>query len=160
MHIQDGYLFQGNRLCIPRSFLRDQIIWELHGGGQSGHFKRGKTITLVEERNYWPQLKKDVGNLVCRCPICQTTKGHTKNIGLYLSLPIPMAPWEDVSMDFVLGLTGTQQGADSIMIIVMDFQKWLTLLLVGRRLTLSKWLTYSFERWSIACSTEVHCFQL
>ncbi|GKV20583.1 hypothetical protein SLEP1_g30682 [Rubroshorea leprosula] len=120
-HRQQDYLFKGNRLCVPRCSLQDSIIWEAHNGGLAGHFGRDKTLALVKESFYWPKLEQ---NVICqRCKVCHQAKTINQSTGLYLPLPIPTSPWEDVSMDFVLGLPQTQRSKDSIMVVVDRFSK-------------------------------------
>jgi hypothetical protein len=89
----------------------------------AGHFGRDKTLALVQENFFWPKLAHDVECFVKSCRICQIAKSHSKNTGLYTPLPVPKAPWEDISLDFVLGLPRTQRNKDSIMVVVDRFSK-------------------------------------
>jgi hypothetical protein len=52
------------------------------------------------------------------CVTCHKSKSKLKPYGLYTSLPIANNPWEDISMDFVLGLPQTRKGRDSIFVVV------------------------------------------
>ena len=119
----DGFLFNNNRLCIPDCSLRWEIIKEVHNGGLSGHFGRDKTVALLNDRFFWPRMKRDVNHYILRCRTCHLAKSKSQNTGLYTPLPVPIAPWEDVSMDFVMGLPRTQRSKDSIMVVVDRFSK-------------------------------------
>ncbi|GJZ30242.1 putative reverse transcriptase domain-containing protein [Tanacetum coccineum] len=119
-NIHDGFLFKGNQLCIPDTSLRLKIIKELHG---EGHVGRDRTLQLVQASYFWPTMRKEVDRYVKRCRICQVSKGTATNAGLYMPLPVPVQPWVDISMDFVLGLPRTQRGNDSIFVVVDHFSK-------------------------------------
>ncbi|GJS37661.1 putative nucleotidyltransferase, ribonuclease H [Tanacetum coccineum] len=118
--LHDGFLFKGNQLCIPDSSIRLQIIKELHG---EGHVGRDRTLQLVQASYFWPTMRKEVDRYVKRSRVCQVSKGTTTNAGLYMPLHVPLQPWVDISMDFVLGLPRTQRGNDSIFVVVDRFSK-------------------------------------
>ena len=120
---ESGYLFFRDRLCIPAGSTRDFLIWELHGGGLAGHFGITKTLQAFEARYYWPHLRRDVRRLVGRCSTCTIRKLTRQNSGQYLPLPVPESPWQEVSLDFVLGLPRTRRQLDTILVVVDRFSK-------------------------------------
>jgi len=103
--------------------LRGHLIWELHAGDIAGPFGRDKTIVLVEDRFYWPTVKPDIVRVVSHCQLCQVAKGRKQNTGLYTPLCIPSAPWEHLSMNFILGLPRTLRKHDYIIVVVDRFSK-------------------------------------
>ena len=46
-------------------------------------------------------MKNIVTQYLKGCVLCLVTKSTNKKLGLYTPLPIPIRPWESVSMDFV-----------------------------------------------------------
>ena len=75
-HIQEGFIFKGSRLCIPKCGFRELLIKELHGGALSGHFGVEKTCSMLKEHYYWPKMSKDVEHFIRRCSICHMAKSH------------------------------------------------------------------------------------
>ena len=64
-------------------------------------------------------MKRDVAAHVALCDICQRVKAeHQRPAGLLQPLQIPVWKWEEISMDFIVGLPRTQAGYDSIWVIV------------------------------------------
>jgi hypothetical protein len=85
-----------------------------------------KTTSLVKEGYLWPKFNKDVQKFVEGWRICQLAKGKSQNMGLYTLFPVPKGPWEDMNMDFFIGLPMTQRKNDSTMVVVDIFLKWHT----------------------------------
>lgn len=121
--IQNGLLFKGGQLCIPKCSMRGNLIKEKHCGPMGGHFGIDKTLELVRRHYFWPKMQTYIRKFVESCTICQRAKGVSTNQGLYQPLTIPTKPWDSVSMDFVMGLPRTRQGFDNIFVIVDRFNK-------------------------------------
>ena len=71
----------------------------------------------------WPKMFRDVNRFTNRCSTCRKAKSKAQSQGLYMPLPIPYQPWEDISMDFVLGLPRTTNGKDFVFVVVDRFSK-------------------------------------
>ena len=118
-----GFLFFRDRLCIPAGSTRNFLIWELHGDGLAGHFCITKTLQAIEAHYYWPNLRCDVRRLIGCCSTCTIGKLTKQNTGQYLPLPVPTVPWQEVSLDFVLGLPRTRRQFDAVLVVVDRLSK-------------------------------------
>jgi hypothetical protein len=64
-------------------------------------------------------MKIEIACYVARCDTCKHVKAiYMKTAGPLQSLPIPTWKWEDISMDFIVGLPRTAKGYDSIWVII------------------------------------------
>jgi hypothetical protein len=69
-------------------------------------------------------MKIEIARYVARCDTCKRVKAtYMKTAGPLQSLPIPTWKWEDISMDFIVGLSRTAKGYDSIWVIVDQLTK-------------------------------------
>lgn len=69
----------------------------------------------MEGKYFWPHMKRDIAKFIKTCAICQLAKGVAQNIGLYT--PSRSSIWEDLSMNFVLGLLKTET-IDFVLVVV------------------------------------------
>jgi hypothetical protein len=71
------------------------------------------------KKYWWNGMKADIARFIAYCDTCQRIKAeHQKPAGLLQPLPIPVWKWDEIGMDFVVGLPKTQKGHDSIWVIV------------------------------------------
>ena len=103
--LNDGFVFHANKLCIPASSIRLLLLQETRGGGLMGHFGVKNTEDVLATHFFCPKMRWDVERSVARCTTCQKAKSRLNPHGLYMPLPVASVAWEDISMDFVLGLT-------------------------------------------------------
>jgi hypothetical protein len=69
-------------------------------------------------------MKVDVAKYVSSCGVCQRVKAeHKRPAGLLQSLEVPEWPWDDIAMDFVVGLPRTRRGKDAVWVVVDRLSK-------------------------------------
>ena len=115
-----------HRICVPDDAnLRQLVIREAHDSPLGAHFGMDKTQWRVQQTFTWPGLAADVRAYVRSCDLCQRSKPMGgKMRGLLQPLPVPHDRWEEVSLDFIVGLPRTKDGHDAILVFVDRLSKW------------------------------------
>ncbi|WVZ63933.1 LOW QUALITY PROTEIN: hypothetical protein U9M48_013523 [Paspalum notatum var. saurae] len=109
-----------NRICVPDvDSIKKLILSEAHDTAYSIHSGSTKMYHDLKERFWWYGMKRAVAEYVAVCDTCQRVKaGHQRPAGLLQPLKIPEWKWEEISMDFIVGLARTQKGYNSIGVVV------------------------------------------
>jgi hypothetical protein len=93
----------------------------------------------LKRRFWWNGMKRDVAEFVERCSTCQQVKAeHQRPAGPLQPLEIPVWKWEEIAMDFLVGLPRTQAGYDAIWVIVDRLTKAAHFILVKVKYSLEK----------------------
>jgi len=80
---------------------------------------------------------KDVAEYAAKCYTCQQVKAeHKRPAGTLQPLPILERKWEQISMDFIVGLRRTRKGNDLIWVIIDGLTKLTHFLSVNTNYTL------------------------
>ena len=64
-------------------------------------------------------MKNDVAEFMSKCLTCQQVKAeHQAPTGMLQPLTIPVWKWENITMDFLVGLPKTPKGNDAVWVII------------------------------------------
>ena len=115
----DGLLLLDNRIYVPNhSDLRLQVLRNFHDHPLSGHFSQNRTLEAVRRQYTWPNVRTFVRDYVNECRICGRNKSRRhRPYGLLKPLPVPVRPWDSISMDFIEQLPDSD-GYTAILVIV------------------------------------------
>jgi hypothetical protein len=115
-----GILWFGDRLVVPKDpELRKKILDEAHLSKFSMHPSSNKMYHDIRSLYWWTRMKREIAKYISKCDTCQRIKAsHLKAAGPLQPLPIPSWKWEDICMDFIVGLPNTSRHHDSIWVIV------------------------------------------
>jgi hypothetical protein len=151
-HDSKGVLWFEYRLVVPKDqALRKKILDEAHLSEFSMHPRSNKMYHDLRSLYWWTRMKREIAKYVSECDTCQRIKAsHLKAPGTLQPLPIPFWKWEDISMDFIVGLHNTSWHHDSIWVIEDKLTKAAHFLPVHtthkqrnmQKSTFIKWYTY------------------
>jgi hypothetical protein len=120
-----GTIWFKNRICVPDvGDLQKAILREAHDSAYSIHPGNTKMYQDLKQRYWWYGMKRDVAAQVALCDTCHKVKAeHQRPAGLLRPLKVPEWKWEEIGMDFIVGLPRTPDGYDSIWVIVDHLTK-------------------------------------
>jgi hypothetical protein len=108
------------QVCVPGiGGLRKEIMSEAHHSPYTVYPGGTKMYRDVKGSYWWNNMKKDIAKLVKQCSTCLQVKAkHQRPKGMLKPLLILKWKWDEIVMDFILGLPKTPTEEDSIWVVV------------------------------------------
>jgi hypothetical protein len=122
---EQGTLWYKKCLCVLKvKETKELILREAHYSAYSIHPGSTKMYHDLKTRYRWYGMKRTIAKYVALCANCQRIKAECQRpAGLLQPLKIPQWKWDEISMDFIVGLPTMQSGYDSIWVIIERFSK-------------------------------------
>jgi hypothetical protein len=116
----EGVVWFKDRLCVPDiKWIRELILKKAHEIAYSIHPSSEKMYQDLKKRFWWYGMKREIAEYVAVCDSCQRIKAEDhRPAGLLQPLQIPRWKWDEIGMDFIVGLPRTRTGYDSIWVVV------------------------------------------
>jgi hypothetical protein len=129
---EQGTLWYKKRLCVAEvKEIRELILREAHDSAYSIHPGSTKMYHDLKSGYWCYGMKRAIAKYVALCENCQRVIVERQRLARLLQpLKIPQSKWEEIIMDFIVGLPTTQSGYDSIWVIVDHFSKVVHFILV------------------------------
>jgi hypothetical protein len=81
-----------------------ELAYSIHPGSE-------KMYQDMKKKFWWYGMKREITEHVAICDSCQRVKAeHQKPAGLLQPLRIPQWKWDEIGMNFIVGLPRTQAG--------------------------------------------------
>ena len=93
LSVIDGVVFKGSRVVIPLK-LRSMMLDKIH----TRHLGEVKCKNRARQVLFWPQMGRDIENIVRKCEACITFRNKQQSEPLQ-PLPVTTNPWSRVSTD-------------------------------------------------------------
>jgi hypothetical protein len=116
----EGVIWFKDRLCVPIvQSIRELILKEAHETAYSIHPGSEKMYQDLKKKFWWYGMKREIAEHVAMCDSCRRIKAeHQRLAELLQPLQIPQWKWDEIGMDFIVGLPRTRAGYDSILVVV------------------------------------------
>jgi hypothetical protein len=116
----DGVLWFKDRLVVLKDFeLRRKIMDEAHCSRYSIHPGTNKMYQDLKKNFWWTGMKREIARYVSECDTYRRIKAdHLRPAENLQPFSIPEWKWGNICMDFIVGLSLTSRGYNSIWVIV------------------------------------------
>lgn len=119
----NGIIYFNGKPFLGKDSALKLFLQEYHDTTTSDQAGIFKTFNHLKQNFYWDGMHQDVLKHVSTCKTCQETKYlPSVPFGLLQPIPPPSAIWEDIAMDFIVGLPA-YQGRTIIMVVIIFFLK-------------------------------------